>query len=194
MKINALVFGAIMFFLAGCSAVAPTNTVAIANNVRFHLVQPQTNYSITQKITATFQGETQTFIMQTQILHGEVILAGLTPAGAHIFSVTYNGKKIDTWKSPLFTAPFDGAYVLADFELSVMDVVAVQKSLPDDIRVIETKEGAGSRRNIINRAGISVIDIVYSSATDPLAGSVDYCHRERGYCLHIETLSVDNLP
>lgn len=181
---TAFVFALLQtLYLSGCTAVTPVSTVNIANGVDMQLLLPKQAVSETQKITAYYRQEQHTLIMQVQASPQQVVMAGLTPTGTRLFSLSFDGKTVESWQSPLFRAPFDGSYVLADFELATLDLAALRSALPGNVLL---KEGVQSptvrERSLHNAQGITVIRIEYQDK------KTHYCHLERDYCLQIETL------
>lgn len=172
-----------MLYLTGCTAVAPASTVNIANGVDMQLLLPTKTLSETQKITARYRQDQHILIMQVQASPQQVVMAGLTPTGTRLFSLSFDGKTVESWQSPLFSAPFDGSYVLADFELATLDLAALRTALPGDVLLKETAQSPTVReRSVRNAQGKTVIRIEYQDK------KTHYCHLERDYCLQIEAL------
>lgn len=172
-----------LLYLTGCTAVAPVSTIKIANGVDMQLLLPIQAVSETQKVSARYRQEQHTLIMQVQASPQQVVMAGLTPTGTRLFSLSFDGKTVESWQSPLFSAPFDGSYVLADFELATLDLAALRGALPSDVLLEETAQSPEVReRSLRNAQGKTVIRIEYQDK------KTHYCHLERDYCLQIETL------
>lgn len=168
--------------LAACTAVQPAPAANIANGIVMQLVLPASELAATQKITASYQASQHILIMQVEASPQRIAMAGLTPTGTRLFSLAFDGQTLDSWQSPLFRAPFDAAYVLADFELATLPLALLRQALPAGAALTDTVHGATRSRSLRNRAGATVIHIEYE-------GNITrYCHRERGYCLLIETL------
>jgi hypothetical protein len=179
-KISTLMF---IVILASCTTIQPAKKVSIANGIDMQLLLPTKNISVTQKITARYKKDTHLLIMQVQASPQKIVMAGLAPTGTRLFSLSFDGKTVENWKSPLFTAPFDGSYVLADFELATLDVAALRSALPTNVLLTETVQSPTTReRSVLNAQGNVAIRIEY------LGEQTRYCHLERDYCLQIETL------
>ncbi|HQQ74872.1 MAG TPA: DUF3261 domain-containing protein [Pseudomonadales bacterium] len=180
MKFSTLLF---ILFLTGCATVQPVKEVSVANGVDMQLLMPTETISLTQKISARYKQDKHLLIMQIQASPQKIVIAGLTPTGTRLFSLSFDGQTVENWQSPLFTAPFDGSYVLADFELATLDIAALRHALPADVTLTETAHSPAAReRSLLNAKGITVIRIEYQGE------STHYCHLERDYCLQIETL------
>lgn len=179
MKTIALLF---IVLLAACTTVQPVKKVKVANGIYMQLLLPQQNTSVTQKIRAQYQQQQYTLIMQVQTSPQAVVMAGLTPTGTRLFSMSFDGTTVESWKSPLFTAPFDGSYLLADFELATLDIAALRKALPPTVTLIETSSSNTRERQLRNAQCNIVIRIEYRDT------QTRYCHLERDYCLQIEAL------
>lgn len=168
--------------LAACTGARPAPPVTIADGVVMQLLLPDSPLSLTQKITATYQNSQHILIMQIEATPQQVVMAGLTPTGTRLFSLSFDGRSIDSWQSPLFRAPFDGSYVLADFELATLDMAMLRQSLPADVTLAEDMQGHTLTRRLHNQQGLEVIRIQYEGSL------TRYCHLERAYCLLIEPL------
>jgi hypothetical protein len=180
MKTRTLLF---ILLLAGCATVEPVKKVSIAKGIDMQLLLPAENISLTQKITARYKQDEHLLIMQVQASPQKIVMAGLAPTGTRLFSLSFDGKTVENWKSPLFTAPFDGSYVLADFELATLNVAALRSALPANVLLTETVRSPTTReRSVSNAQGKIVIRIEYQGT------QTRYCHLERDYCLQIEEL------
>ena len=180
MRIATLLF---IIFIAGCVTVEPVKKVSIANGIDMQLLLPTQAISVTQKITARYKKNEHLLIMQVQGSPEKIVMAGLTPTGTRLFSLSFDGRTVENWKSPLFTAPFDGSYVLADFELATFGVAILRSALPANVLLTETVQNSTTReRSVLDAAGKTVIHIEYRGA------QTRYCHLERDYCLQIEAL------
>ena len=168
--------------LSACSAIQPANRVQIANGITLQLLLPTQSATVTQKITATYKENTHVLIMQVQATPQQIIMAGLAPTGTRLFSLTFDGNTIESWKSPLFQAPFNGTYVLADYELAALDVAVLRSALPKQVALEETESDGIKTRLLKNTEGKTVIRMEYEN------NKTKYCHLERGYCLLIENL------
>lgn len=192
--VRAIAAISLLLTLAACTHVAPATRVHIANDVDFQLLPVNDNYTIAQKVAARFRDETHTLIMQVQADNGRLVMAGLSPTGTHLFTVSFDGNAIDSWKSPLFAAPFDGSYVLADYQLASTELASVRKNIAAGSRVSEQTYADRIERTVFDREGTAVIAIIYFDKVHPLRGSVSYCHNERHYCMRIEPLATGATP
>ena len=179
-KISTLLF---ILFITGCATVQPVKKISIATGIDMQLLMPTENISLTQKISARYKQDSHLLIMQIQASSQKIVMAGLTPTGTRLFSLSFDGQTIENWQSPLFTAPFDGSFVLADFELATLDITALRNALPANVTLTETVQSPVAReRSLLNAQGKTIIRIEYQGE------STHYCHLERDYCLRIETL------
>jgi hypothetical protein len=168
--------------LSACSAIQPANRVQIANGITLQLLLPTQSATVTQKITATYKKDKHVLIMQVEATPQQIIMAGLAPTGTRLFSLMFDGTHIESWKSPLFQAPFDGTYVLADYELAALDVAVLRSALPKQVTLEETESDGIKTRLLKNTEGKTVIRMEYEK------NKTQYCHLEREYCLLIENL------
>jgi len=171
-------------FLASCVIPPQSATkTSIATGVEMPLLLPTRAWSETRKVTALYRQEHHTLIIQVQATPQKIVMAGLTPTGTRLFSLSFDGHSIESWQSPLFTAPFDGSYLLADFELATFDLITLRQALPDPATIFETGQAlAIKERTVKNAQGVTVIRIEYQGT------ETRYCHLERHYCLQIEQL------
>jgi hypothetical protein len=175
-----------MLVLAACTAIQPQNRVRIADNIDLQLQAPAGNSTVLQKIDATYRAQQHTLLMQVETHDGTLAMAGLTPTGTRLFSLSFDGATISSWQSPLFTAPFDGAYVLADYQLASLPVASLQRALPATASLREETTANGERqRQLLDHHSTVVVEIRYQRD-----GSVQYCHRQRDYCLLITPLNA----
>jgi hypothetical protein len=173
---------AIALLLAACAEVEPVPQVQIAKGISMPLLLPTQSTSVSQKISASYRRDKHVMIMQVQASPQQIIMAGLAPTGTRLFSLTFDGIRVTSWKSPLFNAPFDGAYVLADYELAAFGAERLRRALPKYVTLEETQDGDVRTRVFKNGLGKTVIDIKYDK------NQTRYCHIEREYCLAIENL------
>lgn len=165
------------------------NRVAIAKGITLQLLLPKNNFTTTQKITAQYSNTQHMLLMQVQASPQAIVMAGLAPSGTRLFSLRFDGNTTDTWQSPLFSlqqfssANFDARYALADFELTTLDNADLQSALSRNALLTDTIDNSGVRvRELRHSNGDVLIHIEYRGL------NTQYCHRERHYCLHIDTL------
>lgn len=171
-----------MLFSACATQQQTATSVQIADGITMPLLLPTQSASLTQKITGTYRGGTHTLIMQVEASPQQIVMVGLAPTGTQLFNVTFDGTQVSSWKSPLFNAPFDARYILADFELAALPLPALQAALPPEAKFTESVDDEQRKRELQNRDRETVIQIEYQGNT------TRYCHRERDYCLVIEAL------
>jgi hypothetical protein len=193
MMLGTVMTAAICIVLPGCEEIASTPVVHIADDVDFQLLSAESSFSLSQKVTAHIRGERHMMIMQAQADTSRLALAGMSPTGTRLFSLSFDGNTIESWKSPLFTIPFDGSYVLADFELVAFSVEQLQPFIFGG-ELEEKSVGDNIERKLINLAGDAVIEIIYPKKDDPDNTDISYCHLERHYCLDITLLERTSTP
>lgn len=175
-----------LLVLAACTAIQPQHHVRIADGIDLQLQAPGGDSTALQKIDATYREQRHALLMQVETHDGTLAMAGLTPTGTRLFSLSFDGENISSWQSPLFTAPFDGAYVLADYQLATLPVASLQRALPEAANLREETTANGERqRQLLDQHSTVVIEIRYQRD-----GSMQYCHRQRDYCLLITPLKA----
>lgn len=195
MKIKYLVQLVFILCVSGCTALSPTMDiprVSIAKDVYFNLLTSTQNVDVMQKITSTYKDSQHTLITQVQNRNGILTLVGLTPTGSRLFSITYDGKTITSWTSPLFLAPFDAGYVLADYELAALSVEEVRRGLQNSANIIEMQNKNDIERIIVNKEGTPVVNIAYIKNSDQSIKIIKYKNIERKYQLNIEIIENSN--
>ncbi len=170
--------------LNGCANLQPVpdNIVDIARNVEMTLQLPEKNISSMQQVIGGYHGNTHTINIHVDATPTALTLVGLVPTGTQLFNIRFDGKTLTHWVSPLFNAPFDARYVLADYEIANLSVAQLQAALPADIRVLEQQQQNKTVRELQRSNGETFIHVEYQHAR------TTYCHRERDYCLHITAL------
>lgn len=189
---NAFILLLCLLALSACTSLLQKdsarlqNTVRIADGIDLQLQVPAGNTTQLQKIDAQYRNEHHSLLMQVQTRNGVLDMAGMTMTGTRLFSLSFDGKQTRSWQSPLFTAPFDGTYVLADHQLATLPVAVLQQALPQSARIEERDNAHGERvRHLFNRESGIVVEVLYRSGN-----RMQYCHRERGYCLDITILNA----
>jgi hypothetical protein len=183
-RLTRLLLISCTWMLLACSSQHESGQqVRVARGMTLQLQLPDAQSTQVHMITGTYREQSHRLIMQIESSRQHIALAGLTPTGTRLFSLDFNGETVTDWQSPLFQAPFKGAYVLADHQLAHYPLPRLKSALPADCTLEETTRGDTRTRRLLNRHGTEVIHIEY---TDRMTR---YCHRERLYCLHIETVS-----
>lgn len=177
--------------LIGCSTISmdSSHSINIADGVQFTLVAPSNNIpDITQKVTSTYKNEQHISLMHLNSKNKRLTIVGLTPTGNRLFSITYDGIQVNSWKSPLFTAPLDGSFVIADYELVSLPLEIINQALVG-AHASETFNNNQATRMIVDKNNKPIIEIIYSDAKNRNVANVSYHHLERQYQIRIEPLS-----
>lgn len=172
----------LLLCLTGCLATRPVESVSVASGVELVLQLPRQEISRTQTVVASYKGQQHLLLIQTEASPTRLVMAGLTPTGSRLFSVEFDGQTVQSWRSPLFNAPFDGRYLIADFELAQFPLEQLRPALSGPVQLRELQQDGVLRRELADLAGQSLIRIDYRGS------SMNYCHLQRDYCLQIETL------
>lgn len=177
----------LLCWLAACSVQQTDDnglSVALGGGVHYQLQPPTGSETRVEKVVGTYRGQTQVLLMQTETTPGHVVLAGLSASGTRLFSLTFDGAHLADWQSPLFTAPFRGQYVLADYQLTHLPLAQAQRGLVAPASLTEQQDGSQRIRRLRNATGHEMIRIEYQPR------HTRYCHLERDYCLLIEPLNT----
>ncbi len=177
----------IAILLAACAVSPPPTRVPLGRYTTLDLQLPPQHVALSQKMQARFRGQVLNLLLQIQNDANGLVIAGLSPTGTRLFTAQFDGSNITSWQSPLFEAPFEARFLLADFLIAELDVQHVQRLLSAD-NLVEDVQQPPRVRTLYNRNSKAVVEVRYGDK------KTIYCHRERGYCLDIETLTREALP
>jgi hypothetical protein len=114
---------------------------------------------------------------------GKLDVVGVTATGQRVFSAHYDGKTIDARKSPFVPDKLDPERVLADMQLALWPLPAVQAAFRERGLTV-TEPFAGVRR--LSRGEALLGEVHYASA-DPWSGRLWFVNFEFDYSLTIDT-------
>jgi len=137
----------------------------------------------TQVIHAAYG--TRSVVLRTVIetAPGKLDVAGVTATGQRVFTAHYDGRTIDAQKSPFVPDKLDPGRVLADMQLALWPLPAVQAAFRERGLTV-TEPFAGVRR--VTRADALIAEVHYAT-TDPWSGRLWFVNFEFDYSLTIDT-------
>ena len=170
--------------LAACTQMPPRATAAPTLALASPGAQPARSAS--QIIHAAFGPRAVTLRTAIEIQPDKLSIVGVTATGQRLFDATYDGKAIAARKSALVPDDVDPERVLADVQLALWPLAAVQTAFR--ARGLEVSEPfAGVRR--LRRGDVLVAEVHYASA-DPWMGRLWLVNFEFDYSLTIDTSST----
>ncbi len=141
--------------------------------------------SASQVIHAAYGARAVTLRTAIEVNAAGLEVVGVTATGQRLFTARYDGTKITADKSPFVPASLDPARVLADMQLALWPLPAVQAAFRE--RGLAVSEPfAGVRR--LMRGGALLAEVHYAGA-DPWRGRLWFVNFEFDYSLTIDTTS-----
>ena len=148
-----------------------------------------TQRSASQVIHAVYGSRAMTLRTALQLDANGLRIVGVTATGQRLFTASWDGHVVTSDKSPLVPDSVQPERVLADVQLALWPLAAVQAAFRD--AGLEVSEPfAGVRR--LRRGDALVAEVHYTGA-DPWSGRLWLVNFEFDYSLTIDTrLSTDN--
>jgi hypothetical protein len=144
--------------------------------------------SAAQVIRAAYGARAVTLRTSIQVNDAGLEVVGVTATGQRLFTAHYDGTKISADKSPFVPAGLDPARVLADMQLALWPLAAVQTAFRE--RGYSVSEPfAGVRRMM--RDDQLLAEVHYTGA-DPWNGRLWFVSFEFDYSLTIDTTTTTN--
>jgi hypothetical protein len=169
--------------LAGCAThVAPPAKISLASP---SALSPR---SATQVIHAVYGARAITLSTAIQLDAAKLKVVGVTATGQRLFTVGWDGVTVTAEKSIFVPASVDPERVLADVQLALWPLAAVQKTF--GAAGLEVSEPfAGVRR--LRRGDALVAEVHYAGA-DPWNGRLWFVNFQYDYSLTIDTSVAAN--
>ena len=173
--------------LAACRTVppVPARPGAVPDATHPALAAPDAvgARSATQVIHAAYGARSVVLRTVIETSPGRLDVVGVTATGQRVFSAHYDGTTIDAQKSPFVPDQLDPGRVLADMQLALWPLSAVQAAFRERGLTV-TEPFAGVRR--LSRGDVLLAEVHYASA-DPWAGRLWFVNFEFDYSLTIDT-------
>jgi hypothetical protein len=139
--------------------------------------------SATQVIHAAYGARSVVLRTVIETAPGRLDVVGVTATGQRVFSAHYDGQSIDARKSAFVPAGLDPGRVLADMQLALWPLPAVQAAFRERGLNV-TEPFAGLRR--LTRGDALLAEVHYATG-DPWAGRLWFVNFEFDYSLTIDT-------
>ena len=176
--------------LVGCSWLQPIDK-KIQQEFNIHLLpQPsevQENFIATQRVQGSYKGNSYSLQMNLEKNTNKVVLVALGQMGVVLFSVSYDGKTIESATSSLLPKNMNPAYVLRDFLWAYWPLQSLQSAFTDTDFSVQESHG---ERWIFNKEQPLLL-IRYGD--DPWDDTVKIDNPLREYALEINTLMREPL-
>ena len=170
--------------LTGC-AISPPRTVTTA----FPVLAPSTldaARSARQLLHAAFGEHDLAFQCVVDVRPDSFTVVGLDALGQRWFSLHHDGRTLDTRLGPQAPQQLDPGRVLADLQLALWPLSALQQALAGS--AWQVSEPAPATRRL-RRDGRLVAEVHYAGA-DPWQGQLWLSNFETGYTLSVESRPV----
>lgn len=141
-----------------------------------------------QVIRAAYGARTVTLRTSIQTTDAGLEVVGVTATGQRLFTARYDGKDITADKSPFVPENLDPARVLADMQLALWPLAAVQTAFGE--RGFTVREPFSGVRRLL-RDDQLLAEVHYTGA-DPWNGRLWFVSFEFGYSLTIDTNTTTN--
>jgi len=165
--------------LAGCA----THPVRIDAKVPLAPPAALSPRSASQVIHAVYGARAMTLRTALQLDAAGLKVVGLTATGQRLFTVSWDGSAVSAEKSAFVPANVDPERVLADVELALWPLTAVQSAF-GKAGLDVTEPFPGVRRL---RRGDALIAEVHYTTADPWSGRLWFVNFEFDYSLTIDT-------
>lgn len=172
--------------LAACHTTPPSVPAAVgANTAHTPLASPDAvgARSAAQVIHAAYGAHSVVLRTAIEVTNGRLEVVGVTATGQRVFTARYDGKTIDAQKSPFVPDKLDPARVLADMQLALWPLPAVQAAFRE--RGLDVSEPFPGVRRLL-RGDALLAEVHYASA-DPWNGRLWFVNFEFDYSLTIDT-------
>ena len=182
--------------LSGCALfqvkAETTPKLEIAPNQWLQLPTPaqlDLTLEATQILRANYQinGRTKTYTSQVQVEanRNRLVLVAISPWGGELFSIDYNGTRIDSTSLPMPNAAMGVKHTLTDFMLTYASPQLIQQLLRNTSIVFQYSQ----HKRLFLLKGKPFISITYSGKT-PWISQIAFKNTLLNYTLYIKTVSV----
>jgi len=199
-----IIFGLLLssFLLTGCDppltskrTVEQVQAVEIARDAYFELLplsQSELNGSFSQTITIEYGENHQTFLSQLETDSEQLTMVGLATFGARIFTLEFDGERLQFSTIPQVAARLSPEHLLAEFQLASWPIEPIREQMRNSKpktywmaapRKLQIEESENNRS--IYFGGLKIINIDYQDLPEG-SKKIVFRNLERGYTLHIK--------
>jgi hypothetical protein len=169
----------------GACATAPTKPAATPRP----LVAPAALGSdrvVNQVVRAAYGTRELTFNCVVTVKDGSMTLVGLSALGLRLFTIRYDGKRVESETEPAMQGPFMPERLLADLQLVFWPLASLEAPMREGGWRI-SEPAPGTRRL---RHGDHLIAEAHYSSADAWSGRSWLVNFEHGYSLQIDTQAL----
>ena len=171
------------------SACAHEQAVQRAPEI-FPVLPPSTlgaERSAQQVLSVSYRDQEATLSVVLNVTQTHLQAIGLNAVGVRLFTIDYDGAQLKTEKLPGLPAQIDAQRMLADLQLALWPLTALQAATNNTTYSIG-EPVAGTRR--VKRSGKLYEEVHYSGA-DPWSGKLWLSNYEFGYSIAVESAPLD---
>mgnify|MGYP000397938049 CR=1 FL=1 len=198
--LSVLLLGSVL--LTGCDppltskrTVEQVQAVEIARDAYFELLplsEAELQGSYNQTITIEYGDNHQTFLSQLEIDSQQLTMVGLATFGARIFTLEFDGERLQFFTIPQVAARLSPEHLLAEFQLASWPIDPIREQMKNSKpktywlsapRKLHIEESDNNRS--IYFGGLKIINIDYEDLPDK-SKKIVFKNLERGYTLHIK--------
>ena len=187
---NWIFLGFVLFFV-GCAG-QPTSSKPVTSAKSNHrlLLSPESfggELTLTQVVVMSFREESRELLLQIEITKEQLVLVGMTPQGAKLFTLTHRQGQVEVEGITEVTGRIKPYYLLADLQFVLWPLEVLQEALQTQEILIRQK---GVMRTLTNRERVE-LSAQYTGHPGPCV-DVLLRHLDRQYWVKITHL--DNEP
>ncbi|HZP13262.1 MAG TPA: DUF3261 domain-containing protein [Nevskiaceae bacterium] len=167
------------------SACAHEQTVQSAPEI-FPVLPPSTlgtERSVQQVLNVSYRDQEATLSVVLDVTQAHLQVVGLNAVGVRLFTIDYDGERLKTEKLPGLPDAIDARRMLADLQLALWPLTALQAATQNSTYAIG-EPTAGTRR--VKRSG-KLYEEVHYAGTDPWSGKLWLSNYEFGYSIAVES-------
>ena len=143
--------------------------------------------SASQVIHAAYGDRAVTLRTALEVDTGSLKLVGVTATGQRVFTASWDGKTVTAERGVFVPSQVEPERVLADMQLALWPLPALQTALGNSYEVVEPFPGV--RR--LKHRGQLIAEIHYAG-DDPWSGRLWFVSFEHGYSLTVDTTTATN--
>jgi hypothetical protein len=166
-------------------ACAHVETVQRAPEI-FPVLAPSTlgaERSAQQVLNVSYRDQEATLSVVLDVTPTHLKAIGLSAVGVRLFTIDYDGERLQTEKLPGLPEQIDAQRMLADLQLALWPLTALQAATSNTTYSIG-EPSAGTRR--VKRSG-KLYEEVHYAGNDPWSGKLWLSNYEFGYSIAVES-------
>jgi hypothetical protein len=185
----ATISGLLVLLALGACAVTPAKLVNSAGATPRPLVAPATLGSdrvVNQVVRAAYGARELTFNCVVTVKDGSMTLVGLNSLGIRLFTIRYDGTRVEAETAPAMQGPLMPERLLADLQLVFWPLASLEKPMRDGGWQL-SEPSPGTRR--LRRGELLIAEAHYGTQ-DAWSGRSWLVNFEHGYSLQIDSQAL----